>query len=72
MFGVVVDIPANGKKIIKEIMSDMDIHELIASCLRDDYMHIIVCEDGQLIPMTFVSPTEGDIAWAKSIIADNE
>ncbi len=45
-----------------------DIHDLIATCPNKDYMHIIICEDGLLIPMTFVKPNDADIAWAKEMV----
>jgi hypothetical protein len=48
----------------------IDIIEMMQNTPKEDYMHIIVCEDGELIPMMFVDPNEDDIAWAKRQLSD--
>ena len=47
---------------------EMDIFEFIATCPNEDWEHIIVCEDGQLIPLNFVKPNDADIKWAKEAV----
>lgn len=31
---------------------------------RDEWEHVIITEDGELIPMRFAKPTDKDIQWA--------